>query len=434
VRTWDAPSINVACSGNLTIERSTFDLVPRQAGNDVQLYTCALGAFLAGDDLNIRMREGHDFQWFGNYLRTPLEAAATVQLAATAFQYARLNAPLRSYAIKKIGEYEAQFPELHPRSVKRLEDLPFRLDRFHVGDAREFVGSLTKDDPVLSYPPFFANGYEKMFENLEILFDWDRPTYPVLDQAGIVTLIAEMTDRRHWLVGLPERMPELEPYLRGVASTTMHGVPIWIYASDGPTRIVVPATATESPRWPLYRESEALSGDLSIVRLRPTEFAAMRAKFLSRKIKPAAPAFAFGVLDAGRLIGCFASGSKPIAEGEARGVPVPVGPSVYLISDFSVSRSQHLAKLVAMAACSTEAHFLFEQDKGGRVRSVCTTAFSQRPSSMKYRGVMNLVNRKETAPEDVEAKGYRYMLNFWAPCPQWTLAEAYEIWTSKGQG
>jgi hypothetical protein len=67
---------------------------------------------------------------------------------------------------------------------------------------------------------------------------------------------------------------------------------------------------------------------------------------------------------------------------------------VYLRSDFSIVRERRVAKLVAMLAASRESVRAFDRAYVQRTTYVTTTAFTDRPVSMKYRGIYDLVGRK----------------------------------------
>ena len=66
---------------------------------------------------------------------------------------------------------------------------------------------------------------------------------------------------------------------------------------------------------------------------------------------------------------------------------------IYLMSDFAVASSDYpkLSKLVVMAACSKEMQHLMQNAMSRPVRKIATTAFTQNPVSMKYRGTMQPV-------------------------------------------
>jgi hypothetical protein len=67
---------------------------------------------------------------------------------------------------------------------------------------------------------------------------------------------------------------------------------------------------------------------------------------------------------------------------------------IYLICDFSVSRDRRLSKLVAMLATGEEPVNAWQRQKLVRIRGFSTTAFTDKPVSMKYRGIYELAGRK----------------------------------------
>ena len=78
---------------------------------------------------------------------------------------------------------------------------------------------------------------------------------------------------------------------------------------------------------------------------------------------------------------------------------------------------------------------LAERLTSHRIRSLVTTAFSKKPVSMKYRGLFQLLSKKEIEEVDgtetdmskcYYSKGYQ--LNYGAEMGQWTLAEGLALW------
>lgn len=90
-------------------------------------------------------------------------------------------------------------------------------------------------------------------------------------------------------------------------------------------------------------------------------------------------------------------------------------------------RYKRLSKLVLRAALSREARLLVEANHKGRVSRVRTTAFSEHPESMKYRGLFSLVSR-ETLPA-----GRGYKLVYEGAMTDLSLSEHLRLWL-KGEG
>ena len=88
-----------------------------------------------------------------------------------------------------------------------------------------------------------------------------------------------------------------------------------------------------------------------------------------------------------------------------------------------------------------ESKLIAENITRKRIKSLVTTAFSKNPVSMKYRGLFEVLNRKEHNAlnedwaEDIDPSNayYRqkYQINYGAKMGEWTLAEGLQIWKRK---
>jgi hypothetical protein len=80
-----------------------------------------------------------------------------------------------------------------------------------------------------------------------------------------------------------------------------------------------------------------------------------------------------------------------------------------------------------MAAVSAESQLLMERRVSQRWRSLVTTAFSQHPVSMKYRGVLDLLLRSAATGADLPG-GTGHKLTYGGPLGRWSLAAALASW------
>jgi hypothetical protein len=137
------------------------------------------------------------------------------------------------------------------------------------------------------------------------------------------------------------------------------------------------------------------------------------------------------VLVDGKLVGAFAFSSGTRSFGGLS--------EIYLLSDFPVAPTDYprLSKLVLYAVLSHEGKLLVERMMRHRVRTIITTAFSNKPVSMKYRGLFDLVSRKDNPNWTPDASGpgaayqQRYLINYEARMGTWTLAEGLAVWKAK---
>lgn len=408
---WSTDEIWVACSGNFTIERALEGRF-RFHSNDVSVYTSALGAWLAGDDLPLEVKDEHqpEWGWLTKYLQTPIDRAATVMIGTAAFvglQTGKSN----PYYDRLREAYKSQWESIHQRTVAKLEAKTLRLDSYTPADAAEWVKSVPEDGAIISFPPFYEGGYEQLYKGLDELLTWDVPEYEVMDRDGLHAMLDVMESRKFWAYGTDHRVDERGHPMRGVVESK-GSAPIYVYSSHGTSRAVSPQIATEPVFAPRLREGDTLGRTLTLALLSARQYASLRAQYLAANILPATPAQAVGVLCDGLLIGGFAFS------------PETMGRGAYLVSDFPVTPTDYprLSKLIVAAALSTEARVLAERALNHRVRSILTSAFSDRPVSMKYRGMFQLVKREKGS------QGREYRLDYRSDSDRWSLAEALENW------
>ncbi|WNM68756.1 hypothetical protein SEA_SOOS_26 [Gordonia phage Soos] len=416
---WKDSDVWVGCSGNFTIERVIHGHVKAIHSNDVQGYSSALGFYLAGGDVPFHLKDEHlpELEWLLPYLETPEGKLASIMLGTRFLQWVGKGG---LYYKRMLNAYRDQFPEIHQKTVDKIVGANMRVASYHAKDVREWIADdVPEQDVVAMFPPFFAGDYESQFAMIDKFFDWPEPEYPELDEAGKDELVQQVMDRPHWLMGLHIEREELRPYLRGRVQTSNRGVPIHVYSSGSTTRIVRPRQDVEPIRMPKISTTDEIHPD-SVMKIHPLtsgQFAMIRSQFMAKSIKPGSPLLACGVSVDGKIIGAFAY------------LPPKFNPDeLYLMSDFPVSWSKykHLAKLVIVAAMSEEGRFLAQRSLSSIVNSLSTTAFSNRPVSMKYRGLMKLHSRK---PADDGM--HENQLHYVAQMGEWNLQEGIAMWHRK---
>jgi hypothetical protein len=386
--------------------------------NDVSIYSCALGRLFAGQPPNLSVKPEYvlDFGWLEPYLQDPASAVATLMLCTTMLNGLGKDNP---YWERQRVAYRDQWERIHEKTLRKVEGAAreVRLLDFFAQDGLEFMENTPEDAAVASFPPFYAGGYETMFKGVSEVLAWDEPKYPMMDQARLHQFLDVMKKRRYWLFGTDHRLESMDDYLRGIVQATARNVPVFMYASEGATRVSMPKQKLEPVLVP-HVGAEPLSGKVRLAKLSPGQFNALRSQFLNPNIEPANVTLPLAVLINGKLAGAFAFG-QPSTIGLA---------DTYLLSDFPVTNTPHkrLSKLIVMAVLSHEARALMERYSSRRFRTVATTAFSNRPVSMKYRGVLDLHARKELTDSD-----WKYQLNYTSVLGRWSLQEALDTWNDR---
>jgi len=399
--------VYVGCSGNFTCER----VLAREGigglhSNDVSLYSCALGAFLAGKPFPLGVQDER-LAWLRDWLSPGLPAVATLLLCTTILEYWDRDHP---YHGRMWAAYLRRWPELHATTVEKLRVglEGVRLADFHAGDVVDFLAAAPDESVVISFPPTYKAGYERLYRKLQATFSWESPTYPLFTADRFQALIERMTAKRVWLVSRDEPVAGLAGFEVASVQTGMRSRPVWMYSNRKLARVTLPRQKTEPVPWPRVEADPA--GPIELVPLTGPQLNTLRSEYLSPLITPAGALLQFGVLAGGRLFGALAY-SSPNAGLSAGWC------DSYMMTDLAVkSPVPRLSKLVVAAALSTEVRAALEEKQACRVETVGTTAFTDRPVSMKYRGVMDLYSRKPG------------MLNYVGRAGRWTLAEAFAWW------
>lgn len=424
-------SFYIGCSGNFTIERTLFSMGKRDIhGCDVTIYSCVHGAYFSGQELKLEIADVF-YQWLENYIGDPLSNLATIKLLSAAnFSLSQLTRHHR----RIFEEYKKNWPSLHVRQKDKLSKLQTRLAGFAFHDVAEWIRGVPKDAGVLSFPPFYPGGYDAMFKRIDAIFDWQRPEYEELEGERKDQYIANVIDRERWILGLHYRSPALAQYERGVIQKTARGVPVYVYTSESSAKsVVMPNQAIAEPGINKMGQEDIISDnskvELKVIPLDELNY--LRSMYLNPSINPARANIAIAIAIDGLIAGVIAV-TKTIMTNTNN---IMDGPLAYIISDFAVSgtRYKHLSKLIVMLSLSRDFQAIVEKFNTHRVNGVCTTAFSDNPVSMKYRGVLKLYKRIDYEKTGKKIEGKRYALNY---CGQITTKSAQEIlaeWLSKNK-
>ncbi|MFD5385521.1 hypothetical protein ACFWMG_11275 [Streptomyces sp. NPDC127074] len=414
---WPRGDVYVPCCGNFTIERSVAGMGFALHSSDVSIYTTAIGRWLTRQPVGIRLREesADHLGWLAGYLDDGVGTVATLMLGTRFLASVGRDGLWHERVVRS---YREQWDAKHAETVQRLSGSDVELASYEVEDVRSWLQKVPRDAPVCSFPPFYGGGYEKLYEPLNEHFVWDAHEYEPLSDADVVDVLGAITDRPYWLTASNHDVPDLHPYLRGVIKATPRAAPFYVYASDAPTRIVTPRQPIEPVKATRLRRGDEVVGPIKLAMLKPGQFNALRSQYLNPRIAPGAANLAVAVKDgAGRVLGVFALAPSSYTPDEA-----------YLLSDFAVAPTGYprLSKLVVLAATSSEAQLMCQRAFSRRIRAVSTTAFSNNPVSMKYRGLLRLTKR---GPSNED--GWKFQLQYQGAMGEHSLAEALEKWAKR---
>ena len=241
--------INV-CAGNFTIPS-----VLRSAGFqgdifacDVTLFTSALGAALTGQPLALRLRPDAPAP-FGELvdLSTPEDAFASIALLYDLHMVWKMKNPFQA---RQVEGYRRNWPGLVARTKEKLAAYNAHLAgvRYAARDGFEVMKAADPAHTLITAPPIYKGGYERLDELINRCVEWDPPAYkPMLDtDLEPYELISRFED---YIVVLYKDLPEVYKLLgepvaailpKGRASYVMR-----IIAKRGPRLVVRPQTRSQ---------------------------------------------------------------------------------------------------------------------------------------------------------------------------------------------
>jgi hypothetical protein len=445
---WQDVDVLFPCCGSMTSERVLSSTWPDRFqlhSSDVNIVSSALGAAAAGGKLPVTVtaecqeRAG----WLEEWMTEGVDVAATLWLA---FRYVVHLARDGWVHDRYLGGLKEQWPRMFAETRGRmLEALP-HLTSYTPADAVDWLRA-RPGLPVITYPPF-RNAESSYFTGdwklMGKLFEWDEPPYEVLDDDRYQGFLDDVTSRDCWLLGLNEPRPELADKLVLQFKPTNRAPTINVYASNGKLRMVRPRQEVAGVPWPHLLPGQELGERIALAPISFPEFCGVRSMYMNKGIRPGSPDMSVAVLVDEVFVGCFALMRQ--AKGVSLKAPWASRNVAYLMSDFPVAASDYprLSKLIVAAALSEDARLLAERTLRRRFDTVLTTAFTNNPVSMKYRGEMQLYSRKE---QDFKAQleGWvqdqvpdwnsyyrrKFDLNYIATWGDRSLEEAYATWQRK---
>ena len=162
-------------------------------GNDVSLYSGVLGAYLSGQTFRLEVRE-EKFAWLEPYLADEEAKAATVMVLFEMLKYEKAN---NLFKHRHWAHYMNTFADFHQATVEKLRERKkeTRMEAYTSRDIFDLLDEIPKDAVVIAFLPTYAGGYERMFKRLEEIFDWDSPSYGMIDEDRKKRILTKMMER-----------------------------------------------------------------------------------------------------------------------------------------------------------------------------------------------------------------------------------------------
>jgi len=383
---FDGRQVYVGCSGNFSVEQLLSRYAPKARiwGNDVSLYSGVLGAYLANQPFELSVHE-EDYRWLEAYMEDVEGKTATVMVLLEALKYEKAN---NAFKARHWDHYRQNFSRFHQATVERLRERKqeIRLEGYTGKDIFDLLEEIPKEAVIIAFLPTYAGGYERMFKRLGEIFTWDEPRYEIIDEERKKRTILKMMEWDY--LYLDDRVYPGLPMVAVVRKARMK--PVYIYSNLAALRLAVLKQQRRSQFVPFARLSDQDEIiPTSKLTITPTSNAIVnyyRDVYLSKGVGiPADGEAPFAVAVDGKVFGFLI-----FARMQGRG-------DVYLLADFVVNstRYRRLAKLLLLVIQTKEIRRMMEEKLLAELPSCTTMVFTDKPVSMKYRGLFKLARRDE---------------------------------------
>jgi hypothetical protein len=381
--------VYVCCSGSFRLEQAltALKLEGPVHSNDVSLLSVMLGRHLVGDPVDYSFTKRLAFLEDAMPDKGPLSRLGAIGVALELAKYKGNSEHARAHFQHMTLHAEDYVTRARDKVAKYCDRV--RITSFFAGDFRDHAERAIAERAVIfAWPPTYRGGYERLYKFLHDNVEWEEPPYRLFDPKDLGGWMDEL-DRSgvrycvcadHALEGRNARAI----YESG------RNKPVFLYASDsrgssvrrnGHTtatigyKLVDPALLTATAK-------------IQLVKVPAPIMNFIKDRFLKPGLVHSDGMMRFVVLIDGKLAGGF------IYARDSSGTI----DWVYLLCDFSVApktvSDRKLSKLIAMLATGREAIGHWDRARMQRTTHVFTTAFTDQPASMKYRGIYKLVSKK----------------------------------------
>jgi hypothetical protein len=375
----------VCCSGSFRTEQAITQLLPqvRVHSNDVSLLSCAIGGLMTLKPESYRFT--NRLTWLnGLGMDHPHHKLASLCLAIKVGNFSGKNEYAKKHFQHHVDNREHYHEEARNKLAQYLERV--KVHSFFRGDFRQHAARATGDtDMIFAWPPTYKGGYERLYKFVADNTEWDDPpSYGMFDPKDLGGWIGELKQRsQNYIVWSDQPLEDHPP-----AAVFEPGRSRRVYLFAGKARSSS-LRRVEGKREPFRYEVAdpwefTPDSKVSFVKLTGPQMNFLKDRYLAAGLRHSDGTDRWAVFVDDKLAGGFIYTMSQMGDPS----------SIYLLCDFATHRDRKLSKLIAMLAACQETVRKYERARLVRVKSLFTTAFTDKPVSMKYRGIWELAGRK----------------------------------------
>lgn len=382
-----------ACSGNYTNDKLASALGFRVHSNDVSLYSKVIAdAVMAKDTTPLKVKDPILEELFSHWEEHRYKKVAMVMFV---MRIANLLPQKNGYQIEMLKTFlqQSQADIFYKSTLEKLGKgaLDFKIEDFYYGDFSEFL-KLKKGKGIgIAFPPTYKGGYEKMFKAIEDIFEYAHAEYNIFDPETAGELYLSLLKDDKNIIFSDREYEEILEFKTAEIKLGQSKHPIYLYSSAD----------KEHRSYYIERERKANKSKYTTL---PIDYVFSEKTKISVKMVPKEDVNYFKGFYMSNKVNYTDGGDMAFiffADGMAFGFTAfshysSTLDTAFGIADFVVnSHTKKLSKLLIMLELSHDVRMLLARNVGDYYDYIKTPVYTDKPVSMKYRGVFKLTKKEK---------------------------------------
>lgn len=383
-------NVFVGYSGNFTTDRMLSLLGYDVHSNDVSLYSKLISDIILGNNTEIKVVNKELKEVFSNWkdskYKNLIQVMFTIRIAAFEQKKNLYQQTMYDSFIEDANKY-------YEKTLTKLQggSFDFKIKSFSFCDFYEFLKEKKGKGIGFSFPPTYKGGYEKMYKFIEDSFEYEKPVYDIFDPKKGDVLFKDLLEDGNNIIYSDKEWDNLKDFLKAKINIGVGKKPLVLYSSvEGVSKnfYIQRKKENKPSKIPIIDINYIFTSKTKIgVQIVPnSDINYFKGFYMSNKVNyTMAKGFGLAFIADGKAFG-FVSFNENLSTTEI----------IYMQSDFVVnSKAQRLSKLLIMLCKTTDVRKIIARKMLNYYESIKTSVYTDKPISMKYRGVFDLERRED---------------------------------------
>jgi hypothetical protein len=387
------PNIYVGCSGNFTFDRIASFYGFGVYSNDVSLYSRLIAAIVQNEKFSVTCTNDELYNIVQTWDDTPYTTLIQVMFA---MRYGQFVAQKNDYQCMMCENYRNGAQQFFQNTLKQFQKkqcFDFKINNFFFGDFKKHLASAKQEDTIFLYAPTYKGGYEKLYKYVEESFGYDHPSYDIFDSSQAGTYYKELLETKRVCIYSDLLYEEIQKYVVGRVDKKEGKRSVYFYTNIvDSTFYLKPSVRILSKIPEILTINDTVTDEtiLAVTEIPLKVVNHYKHLFMSSRVNYSQGGdFALGFFVDKKLFG-FAVFSKILGTKNSF-------ETLFLHSDFVVESSiERLSKLLLYLLRSADVAKLIRRHYFFDYKGLQTSVYTDKPVSMKYRGVFKKEECNET--------------------------------------